>query len=145
MKTLKTTLLILAVALTTLTSCKKEVLTPINQNTGHGQINYFVTSFDEASRNAEKHITYGYDNFVKDTVVTGDFAVNLSILASNDVKDYKSIFIKCESSSNEGVVVRVGYSQFLEYSGKFNFNCYSSGACNTMVRESKDKLIVLPE
>lgn len=137
MKTLKTilaTLLLVSV----LASCTKKELKPYVVT---GDVTYQVKSQDSTSKLSEKHIRYGYDNFIKDTIVKGDFEVVLKVPASSNSSDMRNIFLSCETQTPELFKVRINQTlENLNNLMKFDFS--NSGSCVNTYREIKNRTVI---
>lgn len=125
----------------TLTSCTKKELKPY---TPTGEVTYKVTGTDSLNKSEPKHIIYGYENVIKDTVVIGDFEIKLKVPACNNSNERKKIFISCETTNNSDF--KVEFNQFLEFANnKLNFSLSNSGSCSSNKRSISDYFYVNAE
>ncbi len=123
------------------TSCKKESLSP---KISTGDVVYEVfSSFTDTSYYYEpKHIKFGYDNKVKDTIVIGYFKITLKVPASATSSDFRKIVFSCETENpcmfgaKISQVVRKGNIPH------FNFSVSSAGTCPVIKRDISDKFII---
>lgn len=139
MKNLKS--ILAAVLLTSLISCKKHELKPYEPT---GEVTYSVKCSDSTSKLEPKHISYGYENVIKDTVVIGDFNITIKVPACDSYKETKKIFLSCETSNVSNV--RIEYYQVLEFANnKLNFSLSSSGSCKGYERRISDYFYINAE
>lgn len=140
MKTLKSifaTLLFAAL----LTSCSKKELKPY---VATGEVTYKVTSTNNENKLEPKHVVYGYENVIKDTVAIGDFEIKLKVPACNNSNERKKIFISCETTNNSDF--KIEFNQFLEFANnKLNFSLSNSGSCSSNKRSISDYFYVNAE
>lgn len=120
------------------TSCAKKELKPYVVT---GDVTYQVKGQDSISKLSEKHIRYGYDNTIKDTIVKGDFEIVLKVPASKNSSDKKNIFLSCETTTPMLFKVRINQTlENLNNIMKFDFS--NSGSCVNTYREISNNTVI---
>lgn len=139
---MKTLTSIFATLLTiSLISCKKNEIKPYVPT---GEVTYKVIGTDSLNKSEPKHIVYGYENVIKDTVVVGDFEITLKVPACNNANEKKKIFISCETKNP--CKFDIDYRQVLEFANnRLNFSLSNAGTCPTSYRSISDYFYVNAE
>lgn len=139
MKNLKS--ILAAILLISLISCKKNELKPYEPT---GEVTYSVKCSDSLSKLEPKHISYGYENVIKDTVVIGDFQITIKVPACNNYGETKKIFLSCKTENPCNVAV--DFRQTLEFANnKLNFSLSSAGTCSANKRIISDYFYINAE